>query len=137
MPVDGEPLLLVRRDLERARTESALAAIEPLASLRGLEPALAAIGLGPGSAIGLELDVLPAASYLRYAAMLPGRRLGDAMPAVWAARAPKSAWELERVRAACAQGTAAMQALPELVQVGKAEVDLLSDLAERDARARA
>jgi Xaa-Pro dipeptidase len=73
--------------------------------------------------------VLPAASYLRYAAMLPDRRLGDAMPAVWAARAPKSAWELERVRAACAQGTAAMQALPELVQVGKAEVDLLSDLA--------
>jgi Xaa-Pro aminopeptidase len=51
------------------------------------------------------------------------------MPAVWAARAPKSAWELERVRAACAQGTAAMQALPELVQVGKAEVDLLSELA--------
>jgi Xaa-Pro dipeptidase len=129
VPVDGEPLLLVRRDLERARAESALAAIEPLASLRGLEPALAAIGLGPGSAIGLELDVLPAASYLRYAAMLPDRRLGDAMPAVWAARAPKSAWELERVRAACAQGTAAMQALPELVQVGKAEVDLLSELA--------
>jgi Xaa-Pro aminopeptidase len=129
VPVDGEPLLLVRRDLERARAESALAAIEPLASLRGLEPALAALGLGPGSAIGLELDVLPASSYLRYAAMLPDRQLGDAMPAVWAARAPKSAWELERVRAACAQGTAAMQALPELVQAGKPEVDLLSDLA--------
>jgi Xaa-Pro dipeptidase len=128
VPVDGEPLLLVRRDLERARAESPLVAIEPLASLRGLEPALAALGLGPGSAIGLELDVLPASSYLRYAAMLPDRRLGDAMPAVWAARAPKSAWELERVRAACEQGTAAMQALPELVRPGKPEADLLSEL---------
>ena len=89
VPVDGEPLLLVRRDLERARAESALEAIEPLASLRGLEPALAGLGLGPGSSIGLELDVLPAATYLRYAALLPDRRLGDAMPAVWAARAPQ------------------------------------------------
>jgi Xaa-Pro dipeptidase len=129
VPVDGEPLLLVRRDLERARCESALAAIEPLASLSGLEPALAGMGLGPGCAIGLELDVLPAASYLRYAALLPDRRFADAMPAVWAARAPKSAWELERVRAACQQGTAAMRALPELVRVGRAEVDLLSELA--------
>jgi Xaa-Pro dipeptidase len=129
VPVRGEPLLLVRRDLERARAESALDEIEPLSSLRGLEPALRGLGLGAGSAIGLELDVLPAAAYLRYQALLPDRRLADAMPAVWAARAPKSPWELERVRAACAQGTAAMQALPELARVGRAEADLLSDLA--------
>ena len=129
VPVRGEPLLLVRRDLARARAESALEAIEPLASLRGLEPALAGLGLGPGSSIGLELDVLPASSYLRYAALLPDRRLADAMPAVWAARAPKSPWELERVRAACEQGTAAMRELPAIVRVGRAEVDVLSELA--------
>jgi Xaa-Pro dipeptidase len=130
VPVRGEPLLLVRRDLERARAESALGAIEPLSSMRELEPAMRGLGLGPGSAIGLELDVLPAAAYLRYTALLPDRRLADAMPAVWAARAPKSAWELERVRAACAQGTAALQALPGLVRVGRAEADVLSDLAQ-------
>jgi Xaa-Pro dipeptidase len=129
VPVAGEPRLLVRRDLERARAESALRAIEPLTSMRGLAPVLAGMGLGPGSAIGLELDVLPAAAYLRYAALLPDRRLGDAMPAVWAARAPKSAWELERVRAACAQGTAALEALPRLARVGRSEADVLSDLA--------
>jgi Xaa-Pro dipeptidase len=129
VPVSGEPLLLVRRDLERATVESALEGVEPLTSLRGLEPALARLGFGSGSAIGLELDVLPAASYLRYAALLPGYRLGDAMPAVWAARATKSPWELERVRAACAQGTAALEALPGLARVGRAEADVLSDLA--------
>jgi Xaa-Pro dipeptidase len=134
VPVDGEPLLLVRRDIDRARAESALADVEPLASLRGLEPALARMGLGAGSAIGLELDVLPAAAYLRYAALLPDRRLGDAMPAVWAARAPKSPWELERMRLAFAQGTAALAALPALVRAGRAEADVLSDLA-REMRA--
>jgi Xaa-Pro dipeptidase len=129
VPVEGEPLLLVRRDLERARAESALERIEPLASLRELEPALRGLGAGEGSAVGLELDVLPAATYLRYQSLLPERRLADAMPAVWAARAPKSEWELERVRAACAQGTAAMEALPSLVRVGLSESDLLSELA--------
>jgi Xaa-Pro dipeptidase len=129
VPVHGEPLLLVRRDLERARAESALDDIEPLTSLRALAPALDRLGLGPGSSIGLELDVVPAATYLRYAALLPDRRLGDAMPAVWAARASKSPWELERVRAACAQGTAALEALPELVRAGRAEADVLTDLA--------
>ena len=129
VPVAGDPLLLVRRDLERARAESALDDVEPLTSLRALEPALVRLGLGPGSAIGLELDVLPAATYLRYAALLPDRRLGDAMPAVWAARAAKSPWELDRVRAACAQSAAALEALPALVRVGRAEADVLSDLA--------
>jgi Xaa-Pro dipeptidase len=129
VPVEGEPLLLVRRDLGRARAESALGRVEPLTSLRELEPALRALGAGPGSAIGLELDVLPAASYLRYRSLLPEHRLADAMPAVWAARAPKSEWELARVEEACAQGAAAIEALPALVQVGLAEADLLSELA--------
>ncbi|HEY1480736.1 MAG TPA: Xaa-Pro peptidase family protein [Gaiellales bacterium] len=129
VPVDGEPVLLVRRDLDRACSESALDRVEPLTSLRGLAVVLDSLGLGAGSSIGLELDVLPAASYLRYASLLPDRRLGDAMPAVWEARAPKSEWELERVRAACLQGRVALEALPELARVGMPEADLLSALA--------
>ena len=129
VPAEGEPLLLVRRDLERARAESALRQVEPLTSLRELEPALRRLGAGPGSAVAVELDVLPAATYLRYQALLPGRRLVDAMPAVWAARMPKSEWELARIRAACAQGTAAMAALPRLVRAGLPESDLLTELA--------
>jgi Xaa-Pro aminopeptidase len=130
VPVEGEPVLLVRRDLERARAESALERVEPLASLRELEPALVAAGAGPGSAVGLELDVLPAATYLRYATLLADHRLGDAMRAVWATRAPKSEWELARIRAACAQGTAALAALPGLVRPGLPEADLLTALAD-------
>ncbi len=129
VPVEGEPVLLVRRDLARACAESALEQVEPLSSLRELEPALRRSGAGPGSAVALELDVLPASSYLRYQALLPERRLVDAMPAVWAARMPKSEWELARIRAACAQGTAAIAALPALARVGLPEADLLTALA--------
>ena len=65
VPAEGEPALLVRKTLERARAESPLARIEPLRSLRDLPGALAAAGV-PGGRLGLELDVLPAARYLDY-----------------------------------------------------------------------
>ncbi len=128
VPAEGEPLLLVRRDLERARTESALHRIEPFTSLRALPAALASIGLPEKLRLGLELDVLPAASYLRYRDLLPGAAVADCMPALWSARSRKSAWEVTRIRAACVQSQAAMEYAPQLLVPGRLECDVLSDL---------
>jgi Xaa-Pro dipeptidase len=128
VPAEGDPLLLVRRDFERARDESALRRIEPFASLRGLPAALASTGLGERARLGLELDVLPAASYLRYRELLPGADLVDCMPALWSARSRKSAWELARIGAACEQTRLAMELAPELLVPGRLECDVLSEL---------
>ena len=129
VPASGEPLLLVRRDLERARAESALRHIEPFSSLRALPEALASVGLPERLRLGVELDVLPAASYLRYQALLPGAELLDCMPALWSARSRKSEWELTRIRAACAQSRAAMEYAPQVLVPGRPECDVLSELA--------
>jgi Xaa-Pro dipeptidase len=128
VPAEGEPLLLVRRDLERALAESALRRIEPFTSLRGLPGAFAAAGVGERFRLGLELDVLPATSYLRYRELLPGAELGDCMPALWSARSRKSEWELTRIRAACVQSRLALEYAPELLVPGRLEVDVLSEL---------
>jgi Xaa-Pro dipeptidase len=128
VPAEGEPWLGVRRDLDRAVAESALERVEPLRSLRGLPDALAGAGLGGRVRLGLELDVLPAASYLRYRDLLPEADLADAMPAVWAARSRKTPWELERIRRACAQVDAAFARAPEILRPGRRECDALSDL---------
>ena len=45
VPAEGEPALLVRKTLERAREESPLARVEPLRSLRELPAALASCGV--------------------------------------------------------------------------------------------
>ena len=128
VPAEGEPLLLVRRDLERARAESALPRIEPFTSLRGLPAALASLGLAERLRLGLELDVLPAASYLRYGELLPGADLADCMPALWSARSRKSEWELTRIRAACLQSRLALEYAPHLLVPGRLECDVLSEL---------
>ena len=128
VPAAGEPLLLVRRDLARARAESALARIEPFTSLRALPAALESLGLKGTLRLGLELDVLPAASYLRYRELLPGADPADCMPALWSARSRKSAWELERIRLACEQTRLAMELAPSLLVPGRLECDVLSEL---------
>src|SRR5215211_4217310 len=69
VPATGDPALLVRKTFARAREESPLDNVEPLRSLRELPSALAAAGV-PRGRLGLELDVLPAGSYLNYARRL-------------------------------------------------------------------
>ena len=118
VPAEGEPLLLVRRDLERARAESALRQVEPFTSLRALPAAFAQSGLPERLRLGFELDVLPASSYLRYCGLLPGAEPADCMPALWSARSRKSAWELERIRLACEQTKAAMEYAPAAARAG-------------------
>ena len=121
VPANGEPVLLVRRVLERARAESRLRAIEPIASLSELDGRLDACGLGAGTRIGFELDVLPAARFRSYGVRLPGRTLDDCSPQVRAVRAVKSPWELERMRVAAGQVRDAAHAIPGLLGVGTAE----------------
>ncbi|MGA0122653.1 MAG: aminopeptidase P family N-terminal domain-containing protein, partial [Gaiellales bacterium] len=110
--VEGDPVLLVRRGIERARAESAIVDVRPLGSLRELVPVLAERGV---RRLGLELDVLPAARYLRYGQLLPEIELVDGADAIARVRAVKSAWEVERMRAAAGQVAAAFAAAPALI----------------------
>jgi Xaa-Pro aminopeptidase len=121
---DGAARLCVRRVLERARRESPLAEVVALTSLRDLPGHLRDMGLGRGSAMGMELDVLPAASYLRYQGLLDGCRIGDCARAVREVRATKTAWELERMRRAAEQVRAAAAAVPALIAPGTVESDV-------------
>jgi Xaa-Pro dipeptidase len=130
VPADGEPALLVRRSLERARAESALDRIEPLGSLRELPGALAASGLD-GGRLGLELDVLPAVQYLGYAKRLDGFELADCSLLLRSERAVKSGWELERIRAAAAQIAEVPEWVAGVLREGMTEIELAAEVDRR------
>jgi Xaa-Pro aminopeptidase len=124
VPASAEPVLFVRRVLDRARAESPLAGIEPLRSLTGLRDALAGVGLDPGSKLGFELDVLPARLFIDYQRRLEGYELGDCSPAVRRVRGVKSAWDIERMRAAADQVRRAVEAVPPLLRPGTSEAQV-------------
>src|SRR5215468_1593110 len=58
-PREGEPLLAIRKSYERAKVESAVSNIVPLQKYSEL-PALIP---KPGNVVGMELDVVPVATY--------------------------------------------------------------------------
>src|SRR4030042_5756991 len=77
VPLEGQPLLLVRRELERAKVESPVEDVVATKSMRDL-PLLIKNHYGRlPTNLGLELDVLPVKDYFRYQELLPGIQFLD------------------------------------------------------------
>ncbi len=132
VPAEGRPALLVRKTFERARAESPLERVEPLSSLRELPAALASVGL-EGGRLGLELDVVPAASYLGYSRRLPGFGLADCSALLRRVRAVKSEWELQRIRGAAEMLSHVPEWMARHARAGMTELELAAEL-ERELR---
>jgi Xaa-Pro aminopeptidase len=127
VPASGDPLLLVRKDVERARRESPLL-VEPLDSMRDLRRAVEAkYGVVP-QPLGLEMDVLPVLQKDRFAGLFSGVTFADASQAVMLTRAVKSEAEVEAVRRAARIVGQAVARVPEWLRPGVAEIELAAEV---------
>lgn len=133
VPVAGEPTLFARRVPERARRESALAAVVPLASQRDLPAAIVARYGGTPARCGLELDVLPVLQARALESLLPGTVFQDVGTGIVRLRAVKSAYEIERIRAAATLFDELYARVPPLAYEGMPENEL-AGLVEAEAR---
>jgi Xaa-Pro dipeptidase len=124
VPAAGRPVYGVRRVLERARRESALAEIVPLDSYREL-PDLLGQALGRSARrVGMELDVLPVLVRDRFAAALGGVETVDVSPPIRLVRSVKSAYEVARIRASARLAERMLWAGLESLREGITEVEL-------------
>jgi Xaa-Pro aminopeptidase len=100
VPLEGLPLLLVRRELERAKVESPLDHAVAIRSMREF-PLLIKNHYGrlPGN-LGLELDVLPVKDYFRYQELFSDTQIVDSSPIFHDVRKIKSPFEINLVRKA-------------------------------------
>jgi Xaa-Pro dipeptidase len=129
VPAEGDPVLLVRRVLERARAESALDAVEPLASLKALPGRL-----GTARRIGMELDILPATLLERYRTAVPSLDPVDIGLATRVVRAVKSTWEVGKIRAAARAADAAFREAADALSEGMSELELAIVLESAERR---
>ncbi|MBN2720758.1 MAG: aminopeptidase P family protein, partial [Proteobacteria bacterium] len=81
--------------------------------------------------LGLELDVIPAATFTRFSTLFPGVQWRDQGPLAREVRAIKSAYEIERVRAAGIQVEMVMEAAADVLSEGMREIDFASVLEKR------
>ena len=100
VPLEGRPLLMIRRELERAKVESPMKDIVALKSNREI-PSLIQTHFGrlPKS-IGLELDILPVRDYFKFQELLPGTNFVDASSVLRETRKIKSPFEIDLMRVA-------------------------------------
>ena len=130
VPVEGEPALLVRKSLERARAESPLSRVLPFPPSRQL-----AALVGAPRRLGLTFDVVPVAVQQFWGKALPGVEWTDVSMLVRELRSVKSPWELERMRATAALLSGVMAQVPSFLRPELREVDVSAELEVRLRRA--
>jgi Xaa-Pro aminopeptidase len=123
VPLEGKPLLMIRREVERARVESPLEVVVGISSTREL-PSLIRDHWGRlPQTLGLELDVIPVRDYFRYQDLFPGTRFMDASPVIRDVRKIKSPFEIELMRVAGGIGKKVYQEAREILKEGMTEIE--------------
>jgi Xaa-Pro dipeptidase len=127
IPAEGEPMLLVRKSLARAKQESALVDIRPFPSSKEF-PGLFSDDIRK---IGLTFDVAPVQQMNYYAKMLPGREFVDISALNRELRSVKSPYELEQLRLSGRALCSVFAQVPQFVKAGMRELDLAAEFEYR------
>jgi len=128
VPREGPVIYGVRRDPGRARAESGLAHVVQFSSPKDLGALLGQVGLPMPKKLGMELDVVPVNLFDRWRSALPGVEVVDASFAIRAARAVKTTWEQDRIKAAAKVADAVVRRCLEVLRPGISEMELAADL---------
>ena len=124
IPADGEPLLMVRKSLERARSESAIQHIISFESPRQVPNLLKARGYKTPKTLGLEMDVIPALTYLNFQNLFDGTRMMDISHCIRQIRAIKSAYEIELIRESAKKSDQVAEYVKGIIEIGMTEIEL-------------
>ncbi len=134
LPLDGNPLLMIKRELERAKVESPIKEVVALKSFRDIPSLIQAYCNKLPHSLGLELDVLPVNEYLRLQELFPGLRFIDASPILRETRKIKSPFEVDLMREAGKIGKKVYQEARKILKAGMTEIEfggLLEAVAKR------
>ncbi|MFH1488479.1 MAG: Xaa-Pro peptidase family protein, partial [Pseudomonadota bacterium] len=98
IPLDGSPLLLVKREIERARVETPIERVAKFHSMQALpDLILEHWGRLPEN-IGLEFDMLPVKDYFKFQKLFPKARFLDTARMIRPLRMIKSPFEINLMR---------------------------------------
>lgn len=123
VPLEGRPLLMIRREEERARLESSVEDTVRLKSARDL-PSLISNHWGRlPKVLGLSMDVLPVKDYFRYEGLFPGSTLMDASSVMRDTRKIKFPFEIELMRAGAEIGRKVYQEAKAILKEGMTEIE--------------
>lgn len=119
VPLEGPPVLFVKRELKRARRESPLDEVIPLNALEEIRPSTRGM-----KRIGLQLDVMPYTMVMKYRDLLPGKEFVNASPLTKELRKKKSPFEIKLMERAAAIAKQVYAMIPRVLREGMSEIEL-------------
>lgn len=123
VPCEGRPLVMVRREVERAGIESPLEDVVGLSSLRTLPKLIHAHWGRIPETLGIEMDVLPARDYFRYLDLFPRTRFMNGTGVIMDARKIKSPYEIDLMKRAGEMGERVYQEGRKILREGMTEIE--------------
>ena len=121
IPRDGEPVVMMKRSLERAVQESPLD-VRPLKNMRNLKSDLS---ISAKATVGLEMDVLPCSFYFKVDRALEDVKFVDVAEKIKHIRSVKSEFEVSLIKEAARILEAGFSSVPNFLEEGMKEVDLI------------
>jgi Xaa-Pro aminopeptidase len=133
IPAEGEPVLLIRQYLPRARTESSIKNIIEIKSIKEIPALLNDIyGRLPG-VLGFELDVLPVNDFYFYRSIMQAQKNVDASPSILKLRMNKSDWEIQQMQKTAELTRKTFEYMQKTIRPGLSEMEFAA-MAETYAR---
>lgn len=128
IPAAGNPLLMVRKSLERAQAESAIQHIVPFTSPRQVPKLIKDMGLAVPKTLGLEMDVIPAQTYLGFQSLFDQSRIVDVSHVIRQVRTIKSAYEMQRIRESALKSDQMDEFIKGIIREGLTELELAGQI---------
>ncbi len=128
IPAEGEPLLMVQKDFDRAGEESPLKNIIPIERPKAISSILKR--QGGLKQIGLECDVLPVNQLRQFEKMFPQSNFVDISKAIKQVRMIKSSYEIGQLRQSAKILDEVFDFAKEILRIGMTEIEAESQLIE-------
>lgn len=127
VPVDGEACYLVTKSFPRAQKESPLASIKLQKSLNELLAQLTAVA-PKAKRIGMEMDVLPVNTFLRYQQAFSGLEIVDISMEIKKMRMCKSSYEIDIIKKGAELSRKMFEKVPSFLKAGKKEFEFAAEV---------
>lgn len=124
VPAGGKPILMVRKDVDRASRESRIETILPYRNIYLIPDILKEQGMAIPRRLGMELDVLPYNQYAALSRLFETSRIEDISTEIRMQRAVKSEYELGLMSDAAELADRMLAAVPEFLTEGIPEIEL-------------
>jgi Xaa-Pro aminopeptidase len=133
VPVDAEPVLMARKSYDRARAESNMKIVDPIASLSQIPSILKNHACRLPKRLGMELDILPVNLFKKYSTLFDGVDIVDVSHDIRMVRSVKSSFEIKRMTRAAALADQVASLVKEDLREDITEVELAGRI---EAKAR-